>query len=585
MSRIAIIDRKKCIKEKCGYVCIKVCPEVRMGVLDCIKVDKEGYPVIDEILCTGCGICPKRCPTNAITIINLPQELNSYIHSYGINSFRLYGKVLVNTDRKGVFALIGKNGIGKTTFVKILANVLKPNFNKSIDNSSEIIKNLPIESRKYFNDLYENKLKFSYKPQNIERLKELYKDKKVEELLKTTKMDSNIAQTIYEEFGIEKFLDRKFSMLSGGELQKIAIFACLAKNADVYILDEPCTYLDIKERLKLAIYIKEIGTEKKVYLVEHDLAILDYSSDYCIVFYGEEQAYGIISSIKNISNGINEFLNGFLKNENMRIRNYGIDFKQYEQKDLNTNQVLIKFSNLSKNYENFKFEANEGIIKANDCIGIIGKNALGKSLFVAMLAKQIQPDKGSIEAHDVSIAYKPQYIKTEPIKVNEYLANADDKHALNTLSKELNIDNLYDSYLDELSGGELQKVAIAKTLSTDAQLFILDEPSAFLDIESRLQFSTIINKIKQLKSSTFVIVEHDIAMIELLTSKIMPFTGESSRFGISHGILPKKEGINLFLKDIGITIRRDKDNYRPKINKPNSVLDKEQRETNNYYGG
>ncbi|MEM4367863.1 MAG: ribosome biogenesis/translation initiation ATPase RLI [Candidatus Anstonellales archaeon] len=583
MTRIAIIDRKKCIKEKCGYVCIKVCPEVRMGITDCIKIDKDGYPVIDEILCTGCGICPKRCPTNAITIINLPQELSNYIHSYGVNSFRLYGKLLINTDNKGVIALIGKNGIGKTTFVKILSNTIKPNFNMHIKDVKDILQKLPIESRRYFSELYENKIKVAYKPQNIEAMKSAFSEKLVKDMLRNINIESELAKKVYDDFGIEQLLERKFSVLSGGELQKIAIFACLAKNADIYILDEPCTYLDIRERLKMALYLKELGETKKVYLVEHDLAILDYSSDYCIIFYGNEQAYGIISSLKNISNGINEYLGGFLKNENMRIRDYSIDFKQFGQKELNNNQVILRFTDLTKYYPNFKFECKQGQIYANETIGIIGKNALGKSLFLTMLAKLLEPDIGEINSQ-ARISYKPQYIPTEHIKVKEYLESCDDKQALQTLIKEFNLSNILDYYVDELSGGELQKVAIAKALSKNADLFILDEPSAFLDIESRLEFSTIINKVKQLKNCTFVIVEHDISMIELLANRIIPFTGESSILGIAHGVLPKYEGINIFLRDIGITIRRDKENLRPKINKPNSVLDKEQKESNKYYG-
>ncbi|MEM3610019.1 MAG: ribosome biogenesis/translation initiation ATPase RLI [Candidatus Aenigmatarchaeota archaeon] len=583
MTRIAIIDRKKCIKEKCGYVCIKVCPEVRMGITDCIKIDKDGYPVIDEILCTGCGICPKRCPTNAITIINLPQELSNYIHSYGVNSFRLYGKLLINTDNKGVIALIGKNGIGKTTFVKILSNTIKPNFNMHIKDVKDILQKLPIESRRYFSELYENKIKVAYKPQNIEAMKSAFSEKLVKDMLRNINIESELAKKVYDDFGIEQLLERKFSVLSGGELQKIAIFACLAKNADIYILDEPCTYLDIRERLKMALYLKELGETKKVYLVEHDLAILDYSSDYCIIFYGNEQAYGIISSLKNISNGINEYLGGFLKNENMRIREYSIDFKQFGQKELNSNQVILRFTDLKKSYSDFKFECKQGQIYANETIGIIGKNALGKSLFLTLLAKLLEPDVGEINSQ-AKISYKPQYITTEHIKVKEYLESCDDKQALQTLIKEFNLSNILDYYVNELSGGELQKVAITKALSKNADLFILDEPSAFLDVESRLEFSTIITKIKQLKNCSFVIVEHDISMIELLANRIIPFTGESSILGIAHGVLPKYEGINIFLRDIGITIRRDKENLRPKINKPNSVLDKEQKESNKYYG-
>lgn len=87
--RIAIVDREKCAKGKCGYLCQKVCPGVRMGD-ETVTVDAEGFPVISETLCSGCGICVRKCPANAIKIINLPHEAGKLIFQYGVNAFRLY---------------------------------------------------------------------------------------------------------------------------------------------------------------------------------------------------------------------------------------------------------------------------------------------------------------------------------------------------------------------------------------------------------------------------------------------------------------------------------------------------------------
>ncbi len=71
--RIAIVDKDKCMREKCGYQCMKVCPGVRMGD-ETITLDEQGYPVISEFLCVGHGICVRKCPANAIKIINLKRE-------------------------------------------------------------------------------------------------------------------------------------------------------------------------------------------------------------------------------------------------------------------------------------------------------------------------------------------------------------------------------------------------------------------------------------------------------------------------------------------------------------------------------
>jgi len=89
MPRIAVIDRELCTKERCGYQCLKICPPVRMGI-EAIVIGRDGFPIISEGLCTGCGLCPKKCPTNAIKIVNLPEEKGILIFQYGVNAFRLF---------------------------------------------------------------------------------------------------------------------------------------------------------------------------------------------------------------------------------------------------------------------------------------------------------------------------------------------------------------------------------------------------------------------------------------------------------------------------------------------------------------
>ncbi|RLF98243.1 MAG: ribosome biogenesis/translation initiation ATPase RLI, partial [Candidatus Wolframiiraptor sp.] len=126
--RVAVIDREKCDPKKCSLQCIRFCPRVRSGV-EAIKLGEDGYPVIIEPLCIGCGICAAKCPFKAITIVNLPRELEGdLVHQYGPNAFRLYR--LPYLEPETVMGLIGKNGVGKTTALQILANFLKPNLGK-----------------------------------------------------------------------------------------------------------------------------------------------------------------------------------------------------------------------------------------------------------------------------------------------------------------------------------------------------------------------------------------------------------------------------------------------------------------------
>ena len=172
LTRIAIVNPDKCKPKKCRQECKKKCPVVRIGKL-CIDVDKMStMSVISESLCVGCGICVKECPFNAITIVNLPKNLEKQTtHRYGHNSFKLHR---LPTPRKGqVLGLLGKNGIGKSTCLKILADKIQPNLGQIDDppNWSDIIKHFRgNELQNYFTLLAENDLKVSIKPQYVEHI-------------------------------------------------------------------------------------------------------------------------------------------------------------------------------------------------------------------------------------------------------------------------------------------------------------------------------------------------------------------------------------------------------------------------------
>lgn len=129
---IAIVNSDKCKPKKCRQECKKSCPVVRTGKL-CIEVDPASkIAFISERLCIGCGICPKKCPFDAINIINLPTNLETQVaHRYSANSFKLHRLPLPRPGQ--VLGLVGTNGIGKSTALKILAGKLKPNLGRYDD--------------------------------------------------------------------------------------------------------------------------------------------------------------------------------------------------------------------------------------------------------------------------------------------------------------------------------------------------------------------------------------------------------------------------------------------------------------------
>lgn len=575
VTRVAVIDRDVCIHKRCNYVCAKVCPPNRMGE-ECIVVEKDGiFPVISEPICIGCGLCVKKCPVKCISVINVAQELTNPIYQYGVNTFRLYGLPL---PMEGAVSLVGKNGIGKTTAIKLLTSQLKPNFavfSKELSDD-EILERLAIETRRFFEKNKEG-IKASVKPQQIDRINDVFKGT-VSELLESVGNREKTAELV-KTFRIGNILERKVHQLSGGELQKVAIATAFLKDADIYYFDEVTNYLDIEERLRMAVLIKELSEKKSVMMAEHDLTILDYTSDYVHLIYGDENVYGVVSGVKNVRAGINEYIGGFLKDENVRFRDYEITFSRHSESEIRT-PALLTYKPFSKKFTGFTFSSDAGEIRKGEILGLVGKNALGKSLLVKMLGGVEKPDEG--ESLELKVSYKPQYIKAEEVEVSEVLGSAKGT-VFQDCKRKLGLTPLMDKKLTELSGGELQRIAITKALTQDADVYLFDEPSAFLDIEQRFEFAGLLRKVISESEKSAFVVDHDIVFIDAIANRLVVFHGESSVQGHASAPLNKRSGMNSFLKVAGITMRRDKDSGRPRINKPDSQLDREQREAGEYF--
>jgi len=576
--RIAIIERDKCTHKKCGYRCVSVCPGVRMGD-ETVKVGDDGYPIIDETLCTGCGICPKKCPSKCIRIINIAEEKGSPVFQYGSNAFRLYGLPL---PQEGVVGLIGKNGIGKTTAIRLLSGSITPNFGeyKRKWKIAEALGRMGVEAKAYFSKLAEKKVRVSYKPQNVNLLQGAFKGN-VGGLLK--KMDErNAIDEAVRIFELEESLGKKMGELSGGELQRAAIAAAWLKDADIYYFDEPASYLDIAQRLKMGRALKELSERKNVIVVEHDLAIFDYLSDYIYVLYGEENAYGILSGLKNARAGINEYLQGYLREENVRFRNNAITFEQTALTERKS-PPKVSFSPMKKDLPGFSFESEEGEIKEGEIMGIVGKNAIGKTLFIKMLAGVEKPDEGE-GGIGLKLSYKPQYIRAEGGIVSELFSSSKmDGAVLEEAKRILSMGPLMEREVKHLSGGELQRVAITLALSRNADIYLFDEPSAFLDVEQRMHFASLLKRIIENSDKAAFVVDHDVVLIDAISNRLMVFDGVPSVHGKANKAESKRDGMNRFLRSVGITMRRDKDTLRPRINKPDSALDREQKEKGEHF--
>lgn len=582
--RIAILNKDRCQPRRCSHECEKYCPRVRTGDETIIFGD-DGKPIISEEMCVGCGICVHKCPFEAIMIIGLPEALTEPTHRYGPNGFALYGLPIPQVGK--VTGILGPNGIGKSTAVQILSGTLVPNFSEDNSNWERVLDHYAGTALyDYFSDVVDGNIKVSQKPQYVDMIPKAFKGK-TSELLDKTDERGKLPELI-ERLNLSHVMDRKITELSGGELQRVAIAACAAKDADFYFFDEISPYLDIYQRINTAQLIQEISEEKAVLVVEHDLAILDMLADAVHVAYGEPGGYGVITHPKGVRVAINQYLKGFLPEENVRVRPEAIKFEVHPPRvetDINT---LLDYDAFSKKYgEGFSLSTDGGSLKEGEVLGIVGPNGIGKSTFVKILAGEIEPDEGKLD-HDIKIAYKPQYIKADsPMQVRYFLGGLSSKfnssYFQTEIAKPLNIERLYDRMLTELSGGELQRVAIAACLCQDADMYILDEPSAHLDVEQRSMATKVIKRFAENNSKTAMVVDHDIYMIDMLSERLIVFEGEPAVYGKAHQPSSMQEGMNKFLANLDITFRRDEDTSRPRVNKKDSRLDREQKSKGEYY--
>jgi len=562
---------------------MRMCPMNRQG-LECITVDPvdQKIKINPELTSDACSICQNCCPFGAISIINLPGELTKQpVHQYGINGFHLYN---LPTPAFGkVVGILGRNGIGKSTAIRILAGVLKPNLGKEKDASlRELLEYFKgTESQVFFERLAKGEIKVSYKPQQVDVMQKSGKGKVRDSLKKideTGKMDE-----VVKALDLVHIQNNDIATLSGGEMQRVAIAATVLKKADLYIFDEPTSYLDIKQRIRVAQFIKELANENtSVLVVEHDLIILDYMTDLIHIMFGDEGTYGIVSVPKATRNAINTYLEGFLKEQNIRFREYQLTFFARPPGQKRLAHKLTSWQAMSKKLDQFSLKVDAGGVHAHSVVGVLGENGIGKTTFVKMLAEVLKPDAGNVET-PVRVAYKPQYLEGESSDlVSSVLSDAIAKYEVQ-LIRPLDLKRLLLKPINTLSGGELQRVAIAHCLSQDAELYLLDEPSAYLDAEQRAAVAKAIKELAEQRGITVLVVDHDLLFIDYLADRLMVFTGTPARSGEAKGPFAMEEGMNTFLKEIDVTLRRDEESKRPRINKPGSRLDREQKETGKLY--
>jgi ATP-binding cassette subfamily E protein 1 len=589
--RVAVLDKELCQPKKCGLECIKYCPVNKSGA-DCIVISEESKKAqIDEDICNGCGICVKVCPFDAITIVNLASELaTDKIHQYGPNSFRLFK---LPTPKKGeVVGLLGRNGMGKSTVINILSGNIKPNLGRyeNPPDWDEILKYYSgKELKQHFEKIEQKQIRASIKPQQVHNIAQAF-DGTGKELIE--KYDERgVSRELIRELDLENSLEQSLKELSGGELQRIAVAAVASKDTEFYFFDEPSSYNDVFQRIGVARVIQSLAKiGKSVMVVEHDLTLLDFLSDFIEVLYGEPTAYGIVSNVLSTKVGINVFLDGYLPTENVRFRDkkFSFDVSSSSTDIFQEGNEIVTYPKLEKKYPSFSVTIEPGRVRKGEVLGIMGANALGKTTFMKMIAGVEKPDSGSIDKK-IKIAYKPQYLQNDiDVEVVALLDKANGDLVEGSLEEEqildpLKIKKLYNKSIKNLSGGELQKVAVASCLLQKVDLYALDEPSAFLDVEDRIAVAKFLQKFVRSFGKSAIVIDHDLQLMDLVSDTMVIFEGEPGVAGQATLPMPKADSMNKFLKSLDMSFRRDERSLRPRVNKLESRLDKEQKASGNYY--
>jgi ATP-binding cassette subfamily E protein 1 len=231
----------------------------------------------------------------------------------------------------------------------------------------------------------------------------------------------------------------------------------------------------------------------------------------------------------------------------------------------------------------FILHVESGGFTDSEIIVLLGENGTGKTTFVRMLAGLLKSDEqAKLEEEgleweaskagvpDLNVSYKPQKISpkfqgTVQELLHKRIRSSYSHPQFNSdVMKPLNMDGIIDNGVQTLSGGELQRLAICLALGQPADVYLVDEPSAYLDSEQRINCAKVIKRFIMHSKKTAFVVEHDFIMATYLADRVVVYTG---RPGIEatattpQGLL---SGMNQFLKSLEVTFRRDPTNFRPR---------------------
>lgn len=274
----------------------------------------------------------------------------------------------------------------------------------------------------------------------------------------------------------------------------------------------------------------------------------------------------------------------------MRFRQESLNFKIADAADDLTleQSQSVPYPSMTKTMGDFKLNVKGGEFMNSEVIILLGENGTGKTTLVRMLAGATKADNEA-DQPELRVSMKPQKITPKFQGTVRMLLLKQIKGAFmhpqfqTDVVKPMQLENIIDQDVQTLSGGELQRVAIVLALGKPADVYLLDEPSSFLDSEQRIAASRVIKRFILHAKKTAFIVEHDFIMATYLADRVIVFEGQPAVEATANPPQSLLSGMNKFLESLQVTFRRDSSNYRPRVNKTDSLKDKEQKSTGNYF--
>jgi len=318
------------------------------------------------------------------------------------------------------------------------------------------------------------------------------------------------------------------------------------------------------------------------------LVVLEYLSDMVCLCYGQPGHSGVFGLPGECKFMINTFLRGAFSNrghEWNRFRETPLSFEPPARRG--GEGRVVQYPGMIKVFETFSLEVRRGSFSSGEIVVLLGQNGSGKTTFIKMLAGLLKPD--GVELQSLRVSIKPQEINVKfcgtvrELIIRKIETAFSDEDFVYEVLKPMLVETLYNKRIRDLSGGELQRLALVLSLGLPADVYLIDEPSAYLDVEQRISAGHVIRNFIVRTQKTAFVVEHDFRLATYLADKIIVYEGEPGVKCVASAPLPLNEGMNSFLKQLDVSIRRDGTTRRPCINKPGSAKDVAQKKVGQFY--